>query len=567
MKHALIQRGFSSRTFVGRPVAVWLMVLLLGSTIAGLTAGVKGQESRAELRQTTRDGADAGGGSAGEDAAHVESLIQQLDAEQFAERNEATRQLVGRGPGCLPQLIDSLASPSREIRFRVAEILRNSFPFDSVAPLLVEAVSEPYGLEARSILRHRAMRQVEESADLENTEKLFQFWNTSLETLRRRVTFDLAEAQGRDQVASVVAPLIGLREKARVFDSSLSRLNNLSLNFDHQHSPGHVIAQTLAHGLLVDDQQAVRFAQGYIAALTVLVDKMETDGQTGATVRKEVADRANMSDGATFFVTRTLDANSNEHEWLINRLGIDPAMLKEEFLRGLETLDTRECYRRVGKVHIADMLLEALSEWPEAPRDGFVQSVVDCAVTTIGTGDKPKALALLDALDGCADLEEHGMSVREGLGEQLAKRLCMASLAAPNNRACHPVRAIHDRILRAVKAGVTAQSDLFPHELVDDYLLAKPESISDESRLVLGRYVNLLQEVRASGLDFAQPAVHDFLLRMKESLKADRDVLKRGLAHWQQLTVETKHLDGAERAKRLEQELADWLVQPISPSE
>ena len=46
-------------------------------------------------------------------ASELARLIRELDAEQFAVRNDATRQLVAQGPHCLPQLTMALA-PNRE---------------------------------------------------------------------------------------------------------------------------------------------------------------------------------------------------------------------------------------------------------------------------------------------------------------------------------------------------------------------------------------------------------------------------------------------------------------------
>ncbi|MGM0489974.1 MAG: hypothetical protein ACQESR_24860, partial [Planctomycetota bacterium] len=347
-------------------------------------------------------------GMAGEDEASSPdrpALQPRLDARRFKERNEATRQLLARGPQCVPLLVTLLGAESREVQFRAAEMLRRHFEFDQVAPHLVAAVVKPYGLQARKILRDRALLQVSNVADMDNARKLLGFWRTDIESLRRRVIFDLPEARRREKVMAVVAPLIGLAEKAALFNQSLSTLKTLDLHYDHRHSPGYLIAETLADGLLQGDQRKTSFARDYIQAFETLAEEMRDEGRGGSTIRKEVVERANMSDGATSFLVQMLDTDTKPYQILTARLKVDVEALREDFFRGLARLDTKECYRCVGKVHIADMLLESLEQWPRMGREGVVQDLVDQLVLTVSSGDKPKALALLDAMDGCFELE------------------------------------------------------------------------------------------------------------------------------------------------------------------
>ena len=152
------------------------------------------------------------------------------------------------------------------------------------------------------ILRDRAPLQVAEIAQMENTTKLLEFWGSSVDVLQRRVLFDMLEACGQDDVAKVVAPLLGLQNKAEIFNSNLSRLQRLSLGVDHRHSPGFVVAEMLAEGLLHDDEQKMSFALHYVQAFQTLDTDLRGAGQTSAAVRKEISDRANMSDGATCFL-------------------------------------------------------------------------------------------------------------------------------------------------------------------------------------------------------------------------------------------------------------------------
>lgn len=489
--------------------------------------------------------------------AEVKTLVEKLDAPRFADRNDATRQLVAQGPKCIPLFTELLQSESRETRFRVSEVLRHAFTFDEIAPHLVRAVAKPYGSQARMILRDRALLQVDEVAELDNTTKLFEFWGTSAATLRRRVTFDLVDAQGPEQVGEVVAPLIGLSAKASLFNRYLSRLKDLSLAYDHRHSPGFVIAETLAKGLLEGDQQKTRFARNYVDAFDQLVVNLQQEERAGSP-RNEVSDRANMSDGAACFLARLLAAESDERDLMVDRLEIDPEALMGEFFHGLALADTAECYRCVGKVHIADMLIESLTDWPNAPRDGVVESVVDCVKTTIASGDKPKALALLDALNGCAKMETSGLSVSQGLGQRLARRLCTAALVASDNRACYPVRAIHERILKVVDAGIGVDHRLFPTEFVESYLDARDEAVSDGARLALDRYVTILEKLREAGMGWDDEPVGQFVEQMKSELLQETDVLKEGLEKLSQLLSDTKSLSTDERAERIAAALKTW---------
>ena len=105
------------------PIVSWLcLISWCGLYIAGVQ--VRAQEPRGRDEPTAADIlVDMEG-----HAADVSELITQLDAEQFSQRNEATRQLVARGSKCIPLLVASLGENSRETRFRVAEASASLFP-------------------------------------------------------------------------------------------------------------------------------------------------------------------------------------------------------------------------------------------------------------------------------------------------------------------------------------------------------------------------------------------------------------------------------------------------------
>ncbi len=479
----VLQRTVMVRELFWR-VTASLLVCWLGLPAAGARADQEGLPGKNDQPATVSDLMAAHE----EDvlADEVNALVLRLDAAQFSERNEATRQLLAKGSPCVPLLVGALGTDSREARFRVAGILRNSFSFDDIAPPLVAAIDRKYGSEARLILRDRALLQVAEASEMENTKKLFAFWGTDIEALRRRVLFDLMDVRGPAQAGRVVAPLIGLRDKAEHFDKMLSRLSDMSLPFDHRHSPGFLMAETLAQGLLHDNQRQIAFTHQYVESLEALAQHLQGEELSRGAIRKEIGDRANMSDGAAMFLVRMLDEKSKEHQTMTQRLKVSPAMVQSEFFRGLTLPDTKECFRCIGKVHIADMLMETLDKWPTAPDDGVVGNVIDCVVTTIASGDKPKALALLDALEGCAGLATHELDVRAGVGERMAKRLCLAAQVAPNSREYHPVRAIHDRIVRLIDLGIQPDQELFPSDFANRYLEGEPTSVEEDARAALG---------------------------------------------------------------------------------
>ena len=338
------------------------------------------------------------------------------------------------------------------------------------------------------------------------------------------------EAEGRDQIALVVGPLIGLRDKARQFDSMLTRLEALALPFDHRHSPGHVVAETLAQGLLEGNQKKIAFAGAYVESFEVLAASLQADNLARSAVRKEIADRANMSDGATGFLVRLLDDESREHQILKEELDVSPSLVQHEFFRGLAEREAKECYRCVGKVHIADMLLEALDKWPAAMDDAMVRNVIDCIVTTVSSGDKPKALALLDAVEGCAELERHKLDIQEGLGQRLAKRLCLAALVAPNSRAYHPIRSIHEKIVSVIDLGVLPDDELFPTDFVLRFLAGDPTASGEAARTGLGRYVRILEQLDSAGARRDQASVRRFLLLMNHALQDKPSLLEAGAA-------------------------------------
>jgi len=294
-------------------------------------------------------------------------------------------------------------------------------------------------------------------------------------------------------VANVVTPLVGLRRKSLEFEEYLSRLEALSLYYDHRHGAGYLMAKMLADGLRSGDDAKVRFATRYVEAFELLRSEMQSRGAVRSAIRIEVSGRANMSDGATIYVARWIGTDASPRSAASERLGVTNETLVDELFRGLATADSRECYRCVGKIHIVDMFDEVLKSWPEAPREGVIQGLTDGIAAAVTTGDKPKALVYLDALEACRDLSRCGLDGASGPGELLARRLHLAALAAPNTREYHPVRSTHARIVRLYELGIGDSDAAFPREFVDGYIAGDMKLQGEEERNALAQYVATLE--------------------------------------------------------------------------
>jgi hypothetical protein len=271
-----------------------------------------------------------------------------------------------------------------------------------------------------------------------------------------------------------------------------------------------------------------------------------------------VSDRANFSQGAAGYVVQILDKTSPHRALLSTRVGISPERLQSEFCRALASTDSKEYNRGVGKVHIVDMLTEALHRWPDAPNDGVVRSLVAGATKTAAVGDKPKALAFLDALAACRELSNHRLNIQAGLGKRLGERLCSAAAEAPNNRIYHPARIVHDKIVTLIDMGVSPEHTAFPRKLFEDYLKGAAQATSDEQRLALERYVRILRRLHAAGLSLERPGIERFALAMRDRLDTKRDFLAMGANELDRLLLAHQSPGGKIDAKTIDRALAEW---------
>lgn len=499
------------------------------------------------------------------DQEEIRLLVSRLDAPRFASRKEATRQLIEEGRGAIPHLVEALAADSSEVRYRASLILSEHNSFDDVAPHLLKAVDQRFGYRARVLLREQTLWQVDAVCSQPHSDKLFKFWGFRADEYRNQVRTELDSAKSADETKRVVTPLLGIRDKVNLFNDSLARLEAVGLSYDHQHSPGYVIAETLARGLGENRRRWVDFAEKYVTAFETLASKVRLETSSTHALRKAVSERATMSSSAAGYLVQVLDETSPQCELLSQRIGITPEWLEQEFCGGLASTDGTDWHRRVGKIHIVDMLSRAISDWPDAPTGGVVETLIDGTKQTALDGDKPKALALLDALNACRDLSNHGLDIHRGPGKGLAERLAAAAIAAPNNRVYHPARSLHDRFLRLIDMGVAPDHQAFPRALYEAYLARQDGATSDVQRLTLDRYLRILETLGKADVSIEQPDVEQFALAMRDSVTGRHELLAAGVAQLDRLLRDApqqgESLDPNEVARALshwtDEQLAD----------
>jgi hypothetical protein len=270
-----------------------------------------------------------------------------------------------------------------------------------------------------------------------------------------------------------------------------------------------------------------------------------------------------MSQGAADFLVQLLGSESKRRRLLSQRLGISIESLQREFFEGLRSPESKQCSRNVGKVHIADMLSEAVSQWEGAMDNEALWQIVADARATVSSGDKPKALAYLDALAACRELAEHRLGTDEGFGQQLADRLHQASVQSPDIRSYHPSRSVHDRLLALVDLGIGPEHRLFPRRFCEFYLEGDPRITSDSHRLALERYLRTLERLQRVDPRYEQPSINRFLLVLERNLVSGHEIVADGSSMLSQLLKKNSDADGNLDKKTLILEINEW-TDPVS---
>jgi hypothetical protein len=488
----------------------------------------------------------------------IRTLILGLNAPRLSGRQQATRQLAAVGTAAVPYLVAALGDESCEVRVRASVLLSQQDGLAAVAPHLVAAVEKPYGLRARELLRDRALAHIEAACQAPQTEKLFKLWGTSVAAYRERVWRQFTEVQTSAEAGQAVAPLLSLPAKTTRFSKAVAPLDAVPLAYENAYDPGAAIVQTLARGLDEDRDGWVAFAEQYIQAVGRLVAELKSQRMPPQRIRRELLDRVNMSQGAVQFLVEILDGRSLQRAVLTQRIGLSPSDFTEEFCRGLASPEQAAFERGVGRTHIVDMLTETLRKWPETPTGEVVDKLVARTTDTARSGDKPKALAFLDALEACRDLGGHRLDVHTGLGKQLAERLYRAAADSPNVRTYSPVRRLHDRLVALAERGISPAHDAFPRQLLEDHLRGEAAATSDEQLLALERYVRCLDRLQAAGVSLEQPGVSRFIRLMRDRLSTRHDVIAVGVTRVDQLLGPPRSAGSKIDGAAIDRALGEW---------
>ncbi len=491
-------------------------------------------------------------------ARDTESLINRLDAPQFQDRDRASQRLAEGGPDVIPELIEALGAPSAEVRFRAILLLNRRHSFEQIALPLIEATGKPYASRARVVLRERTLQQLEVISHMPYVEKLFKFWGTDPETFCNQSLIRFNEASDLEQTRQAVEPLIGLEKKAHRFTAAVADLESLSLSYDHQYSPGYVIADTLAIGLRTDQAQLTEFAEQHLQSLKSLASTMSARNEARSAIHKEVLDRANMSQGAAGFLVKLLEKDSAVRTVVSERIGIHPEDLQKSFCQGLADADAHTCDCGVGRVHIVDMLVEILAKWKTEPTDPVCRQLISAITDTARSGDKPRALALLEALDACRSLPNHRLSLEDGLGKQLAERLLAAAQRAANNRAFYPTQSVHLRLVALADMNITPEHPAYPRKLLEQHLAGSDSTTTDDARQAFERYVRILDRLRETGIDCQQSQAAGFVGSLRDALPDHPELLAAGVAQLDQILRQASATGNKPDAKQVAEALDSW---------
>jgi hypothetical protein len=268
--------------------------------------------------------------------------------------------------------------------------------------------------------------------------------------------------------------------------------------------------------------------------------------------------RAEYSRGATNYLLQLFDRNSLPSRQLSQHIDIAPQLLQDEFIRGLGSPNADFYSRGVGRIHIVDMLGDALERWPEVPREGVAALLIASIVDSARAGDKPKALVYLDALEACHGLTGRGLDTDQPLAERLGQRLLRGARAAKDHRAYFPTRNIHNKIVSLIQRGISPSHHAFPQEVLDNYL--EGEVASDDDRQALERYVFILDRLNTLGVDIQSAESAPFTRALRSRMTHNVGQLATLIQRLDKLPRETA--GQPPETRRLDRIFADWETNP-----
>ena len=277
-------------------------------------------------------------------------------------------------------------------------------------------MSQPYGPTARSILRDRALLQIEEAADdAVGRSSCLSSGARTWKNSAAACMFNVVDAKGPQEVAGIVEPLVGLKTKAAQFQDLLSRLESLVSVVRPSAQPRLCGGRDAGSRTARDDRLAHRsLPSGTLQAFESLTSELQLQGMARAAIRKEIADRANMSDGASAFLVQLLNRDVRVAQGSVERTDrVLPDAAGGRVLsrtvgagcEGMLPLCRQSAHRRHAqrRLYRAGRMRRATA---------WCRDCCDGVEVTVGPGDKPKALVLLDALEGCRDLGKQGLDCR-----------------------------------------------------------------------------------------------------------------------------------------------------------
>jgi hypothetical protein len=453
----------------------------------------------------------------------IRKLITQLNADTFLARDEATRAIAAYGAKAVPFLIESLDNPSAELRSRAMSLLAKHGSFELVAPYLLRAIDRPGGQSARTILQDRCRQQLDESGEIPNCERLFRFWGTTRDKYRYESLTAFQNAKTTAQLSLVVEPILHIRAKVNQFEDLIARMAKLSVASEHRHTPGYIVAETMAQGLRTGRAECVTFSTNYVEALETLAVDLSNQKDSPNSIKQEIANRASWSQGAATFLVQLLDPESQPSKALAQAIHVAPQSLHDSFFQGLRAVDTARYARGVGRVHIVDLLNETIRSWPAMPDQGAVADLVDCVIDSAHEGNKPKALVFLEALDGCRKLQQRGLDLNQPPVRQLADHLLTSARSAQNHREYFPTYSVHGKLVGILERGISFESEAFPREYLDHFVQGGAESTSEDQRQLLDKYVTILDRLTKAGVNFEQATARPVLRALRRHLANGSD--------------------------------------------
>lgn len=529
----MILTGFvNPQTLLGplrRPGILWHRMLLL--VLCGMSPlAANGFEVPRPLEVPTRGSRTAVGdpdaplaAAAEADAAANEAaqqLVRALNAASFERRSAATRELIALGKAAIPALVDSLPHATREVRERIRWVLTRQ-PFGDVAPHMLQQLNAENTRVLRSVLRQSAVTHLADVCRRPHAERLFRLWDTTAERYTVEALKKFNGALSPEEFRSTVEALLMLDANLSTFQHVSERLERWQVPTDHLDSTGSQLTRILARGLLLDRPPLVDFATRYVDAIEQLAARMTAASLPDHEVRQQLRQRADWSRGAMLFLAGLRDEEQEDRE-LLQGAGLTMADLDQAFFDGLAADTTQQFMQQVGRAHIADMLCDALRNWPQVHELPQLEQLITRSVEAAQQGDKPRALACLDALTACRALPDHHLQLQRGLGKQMANRLAQAALAAPHFKAYYPARSVHDKILSLVDLGIHETHRAFPRATLGKYLADADAVVDEPTRRGLERWVRIWDRLQRIDDTLAARSAADPLIKaMNDALQND----------------------------------------------